>query len=208
MSVKDLGLFVPQGDEFELPLRHYAQIDNTGGAGYRECFLTSVAMVADYLLKWRITGQAKQAGMREPEDFYASILAKYGDTTDAGAQLAALDELHIKAYFSTTASITDVVHSLYLGVPVVLGTAYKSSGHMVVAKGRSSSGLTILCPNGIRNGASSNWITRFYSEDQAQPDQYSWGLLKKVFTALGDESGWALFVTEVDGISTNVRAGM
>ncbi len=208
MSAKQLGLYVPQGDEFEIPLRHYTQIDNTGGQGYRECFLTSCCMVADYLLKWKITDLANHAGMAEPEDFYASILAKYGVTTDANAQLKALDELNIKGYFSTTASIADVVHSLYLGIPVVLGTAYKGSGHMVVAKGRTKSGLTIMCPNGIRNGSTNQWITRFYSEAQAAEDEYSWGLLKRVFTDLGDEAGWALFVTEVEGIKTGVKAGM
>lgn len=198
----------PVGDEFVLPVKHRVQLDNTGGQGFRECFLTSATMLADYLLDGELTRRAKEAGDAEPEDAYARVLQRFGDTTDWGAQIKALAQFGIEAYSSRSASIQDVVNSLYQGIPVIIGTAYKASGHIVLVVGRNKGGLVALCPNGIRQGATNGWIKKFYSEADAEPDQFSWRLLKQVFTDLGDEAGWAVFVTGVNGAATGVREGL
>jgi len=198
----------PTTKEFILPVEHRVQLDNTGGDGYRECFLTSCTMLADYCLDGQLTHQAMQEGLAEPEDVFAKRLARYGDTTNWSAQIRALGDFGIEAYASRSASLNDVAHSLFCGVPVVLGTAYKSSGHIVLAVGRRSNGFVILCPNGIRRGATSNWVQKFYSEEEAKPDIFSWALLKQVFTDMGAEAGWALFVTTVNGTPTGVRRGL
>jgi hypothetical protein len=202
-------MFKPKdGNNFVLPVKHRTQIDNNGGTGYRECFLTCATMLADYLLDRQLTDTAANMGSSEPEDVYAQELAKHGDTTDWDAELATLRAFGIEAYASTTASLNDVAHALQCGVPVILGTAYKGSGHMVLAVGRSPLGFTILCPNGIRAGSSNDWICRFYSESEAKPDSYSWDMLKRVFTDMGSESGWAVFVTKVNGVPTGVKSGL
>jgi hypothetical protein len=204
MTAKELGLFVPNGHDFTIPVKQFVQNNNTGGEGYRECFDTSVAMVADYLTKGFLTKEAHKRGFREPEDAWYTYRSRYGDTTDSSAQIKALRDIGIEAYFSTTASINDVAKSLYLGIPVVIGTAYKSSGHMVVVNGRDNKGFRILCPYGIRNGSTNQWIEIFYQNAQARPDGFSWTLLKRIFTDLGDEAGWALFFTKVGSINTGV----
>jgi Peptidase_C39 like family len=198
----------PTGDSFKLAVKQRVQNDNAGGEGYRECFKTCSTMLADYLLGGQLTDQAKHEGLTEPEDVFAAVLAKHGDTTDWGAEIAALEEFGIKAYSSRSASLNDVAHALYCGVPVIIGTAYKASGHIVLAVGRAANGFHILCPNGIRAGATNGWVERFYSEEDAKPDLFTWGLLKQVFTDLGAESGWALFVTSVNGEPTGVRSGL
>lgn len=203
-----MALFKPSGNNFVLPVKHRTQIDNTGGTGYRECFLTCSTMLADYLLEGQLSDTAANTGKAEPEDVFAEVLARHGDTTDWNAEIATLQDFGIEAYSSRSASLNDVSHSLYQGIPVILGTAYKSSGHMVVAVGRSPLGFTILCPNGIRNGASNDWICRFYSEAEAKPDQFSWSMLKRVFTDMGAESGWAVFVTKINGQPTGVKTGL
>lgn len=195
-------------DNFVLPVKHRTQLDNTGGQGFRECFLTCSTMLADYLLEGALTQSARARQLAEPEDAYAIALSSFGDTTDWAAQIKALGSLGITAYKSCAASLDDVAHSLCLGVPVVLGTAYGQSGHMVLAIGRNPQGFTILCPYGIRAGAASAWERRFASEAEARPDNYSWGLLRQVFTDLGPEAGWALFVTSVNGEPTGVREGL
>jgi hypothetical protein len=195
-------------EDFVLPVKHRTQLDNTGGQGYRECFLTCCTMLADYLLEGALTQSAKARGLAEPEDAYAIAIAPFGDTVDWGAQIKALKWLGIEAYKSSTASLDDVAHSLCLGVPVVLGTDYGAGGHIILSVGRTPEGFHVLCPYGIRSGASDSWKMRFASESEARADHYSWRLLKQVFTDLGDEKGWALFVTAVNGEPTGVREGL
>lgn len=198
----------PTGDTFVLPVQHRVQNDNTGGEGYRECFLTCSTMLVDYLTDGHLTAEVLRKGLTEPEGVYAMSLANYGDTTDWNAQIKALRSFGIQAYFSDSASLNDVAHSLYCGVPVIIGTKYKASGHIVLVVGRNPKGFTVLCPNGIRDGASNGWISRFFSEKDAKPDSFSWKLLEKVFTDMGDEAGWAIFVTHVKGQPTGVRSDL
>lgn len=193
---------------FTLPVKHRSQLDNTGGQGYRECFLTAATMLAEYLLSDSLSQSAKLKGYAEPEDIYAEILKDFGDTTDWAAQVKTLKKLGLDCYSSKTASLNDVHHALCQGVPVLIGTKYGTSGHIVLVVGRTPQGFEILCPNGIRAGSSTGWIRRFSSEAEARPDHYSWHLLNEIFTDLGPEAGWALFVTAVEGVSTGVREGL
>lgn len=195
-------------NDFTLPVKARVQLDNTGGEGYRECFLTAATMLADYLLTGKLSQTAKLKGLAEPEDAYAEILQALGDTTDWDAQTRALRKLGLDCYASRTASLSDVHHALCQGIPVLIGTKYGRSGHIVLVIGRTPQGFEILCPNGIRDGSSTGWIRRFSSEADARPDHYSWQLLNEVFTDLGPEAGWALFVTSIDGTPTGVRAGL
>ena len=203
-----LGLRQPsrEVDDFTLKVNHYAQIDNTGGEGARECFMTSCTMLVDYITHGRLSKERNERGLSEPEDAYAKYMD--GDTTVGDVHVRALKKLGIDAYFTKTASIKDVESSLYCGIPVPIGVAYKGGGHWVVVNGRGPDGWDVLCPNGIREGKSNNWSQRFRTELEAKPDDFSWSLLGAVFTDLGPEDGWAIFVTAVDGIPTGVKTGM
>lgn len=202
-------IYIPTNkEEFVLPVPHYTQLNNTGGKGWRECFLTCATMLADYLTEGFLTQSAKRMGFREPEDVYASRLAEYGDTTDWNAQRKTLQTFGINGYNSNTASLEDVASALYLGVPVIAGTKYRTGGHIVLFVGRYRGGFVVLCPNGIRQGATNNWSQRFYSDADAMSDTYSWELLKRVFVDIGPEHGWAYFATSVNGVPTGVRNRM
>ncbi|MEO0434331.1 MAG: peptidoglycan-binding domain-containing protein [Cyanobacteria bacterium J06656_5] len=203
-----LGLWMPSPDAgaFTLPVNHYAQIDNSGGEGPRECFMTSCTMLADYITNGRLRRERKEKGFDEPEDAYFKYMD--GDTTISSVHEKALKKMGIDAYFSDRASIKDVESALYCGIPVPIGTQYKNSGHWVVVNGRGPKGWDILCPNGIRDGKSSNWIQRFQNESQAKQDSFSWRLLEAVFTDLGPEKGYAIFVTAVNDVATGVKKGM
>ena len=61
-----------------LKVPYQSQNDNASGTGYRECFSSSCAMVAMYY------------GKIENDDAYNIHRAKYGDSTDAQAQVRAL----------------------------------------------------------------------------------------------------------------------
>ena len=64
-----------------LKVPYQSQLDNASGTGYRECFSSSHAMVAMYY------------GKVANDDEYNLVRAKHGGSTDAAAQVAALEGL-------------------------------------------------------------------------------------------------------------------
>lgn len=208
-----LGIWMPPPGvtDFTIPVKHYTQCDNTGGRGARECFMTSCTMLADHITNGMLSKSQKERGLAEPEDVYESHMD--GDTTLAPVHIRTLKKLGIDAYFSQSASIKDVETSLDCGIPVPVGVKYKSDsqgggGHWVLVNGRGPKGWDVLCPYGIRSGATDAWIQIFQTEADAKADSFSMGLLKAIFTDLGPENGYAIFVTAVNGIATGVTAKM
>jgi len=86
-----------------------SQNDNISGTGYRECFSSSCAMVAMYY------------GKIENDDAYNLVRQKYGDSTDAQAQVRALRSLGLEANFITNATTGDVKAAIDAGRPVPCG---------------------------------------------------------------------------------------
>jgi len=195
----------PKTPSFILGVNHFVQGNNTGGEGYRECNLGACAMLGDYLLGGIFYEAWKAGKIAQPEDSYATVLAKHGDTTDHEAQTRALLEFGIKSYFTRQASLNMVAQSLFLGVPVVLGNKYKAGGHMTLAVGRDAEGFSVMCPYGIRNGSSDSWHEIFTSEQFAKTDHFSWSILNQVVADLGPDAVWARIVTHVNGVPTGLK---
>ncbi len=195
---------VPTDKYFSLKVPHYIQLNNTGGEGYRECNLTVNAALCQYLTG-ALSPAYKAAGFREPEDVYATVLARYGDTTDHAAQTKALRDFGIESYFSYNTNIDELGFMLKQGFPVVIGMDYKSSGHMVLATGINEVGVEVQCPNGIRAGGQDWWHERFHQNSQAKKDTFSWHLMKTLFTVNNYDDGWSRVVTAVDGEKTSLH---
>ena len=132
-----------------------SQLDNASGTGYRECFSSSMAMIAMY---W---GKVKN------DDEYNAIRSKYGDTTDASAQLACLRSLGLKPTFVTNASVQTLQNEIDNGRPVGVGwlhhgpsSAPSGGGHWSVVIGYDESGVIMNDPNGeadlVNGGYTSN----------------------------------------------------
>jgi hypothetical protein len=92
-----------------LPVKWQSQNDNASGTGYRECFSSSCAMLAMY---W---------GKVANDNAYNAVRAKYGDSTDAQAQLAALRSLGLKADFHTDGNAVALEREIDAGRPVAVG---------------------------------------------------------------------------------------
>ena len=112
-----------------LPVKWQSQLDN-GPSGQRECFSSSCAMLAMY---W---------GKVSDDRAYCAIRAKYGDTTDAQAQLLALRSLGLKADFHTDGRAADLEREIDAGRPVAVGwlhhgpvSAPRGGGHWSVVIG-------------------------------------------------------------------------
>lgn len=176
------------------------------GPGWRQCNTTSNTMLADYLLQGELTRRAKEQGYSEPESVYMRIVDRYGDTTDHQAQTLALKDLGIESYFSYTLSSKDVLASLRANVPVVVGFAYKSSGHICIVVGHDPINKVWLVhdPYGTRHGASDS-----YDVGVGGPfDVYSYDVMQQIFWDQGGEAGWGRVVTSVKGKPTGLAADL
>lgn len=133
-------------------------------------------------------------------------LAPFGDSTDHEAVTRALRSLGIESYFSYTGSANDMAKSLFLGVPVLAGTAYKSGGHMLNFIGRTPSTIIAHDPYGVRAGASNNWVSIGNNSGAFDTLSYNW--LNLMVFDQGNEAGWLRFFTAVDGKPTGVPSGL
>lgn len=193
----------------KLNVPYFMQLDNDPtvfGPGWRQCNTTSCTMLADYLLQGKLSEAAAQKGYPEPESLYMRIVKKYGDTTDHGAQTKALKELGIESYFSSSLSPQDMLLSLSNGIPVVVGFAYKSSGHICCVAGHDPVNRRYLVhdPYGIRHGSSDAY-------DVGAPaafDPYSYDVMQRIYWDQGGEAGWGRIVTSVGGKPTGLPTGL
>lgn len=193
----------------KLNVPYCSQLNNDAsifGPGWRQCNTTSNTMLADFLLQGELTKQAKAQGFPEPESVYMRIVNKYGDTIDHEAQTKALKELGIDSYFSYTLSSKDVMASLKAGIPVVVGFAYKSSGHICVIVGHDpvKKAWLVHDPYGTRHGASDSYDVGVGGSF----DPYGYDVMQQIFWDQGGEAGWGRIVTSIKGKPTGLASGM
>ena len=126
-----------------LKIAYEAQNDNASGTGYRECFSSSCAMVARFY------------GKVASDDAYNKIRAKYGDTTDAQAQIKTLRSLGLEASLRTNCSAAVLEAELEAGRPVPVGWLHKGpvgapngGGHWSVVIGHTPAAFIHHDPNG------------------------------------------------------------
>jgi len=190
----------PTPSTIKLKVPYFAQID-TRPDGWRYCCAHSNAMLAAFLLGNDYDRQAQS--YRQPEQFYIDELDQFGDTTDHNANTETLKALGINSYWSVTLSPKDIQASLISGIPVVVGFAYKTSGHICVIVGRDGGDYLVHDPYGRRNGVSNSYF--IHSTDKGREgayDRYSANALDAIFWDQGGsnrESGWGRIVTSVKG---------
>jgi hypothetical protein len=126
-----------------LDVKWQSQNDNASGTGYRECFSSSCAMVAMYY------------GKIENDDAYNLIRQKYGDSTDAQAQIRALRSLGLEATFVSNGTTCDIREAIDAGRPVPVGWLHKGhvsapsgGGHYSVIIGYTDDSWIVHDPNG------------------------------------------------------------
>jgi hypothetical protein len=98
-----------------LQVPYFSQRDNASRQGDRECFSSSCAMIAAFY------------GKVKSDDEYNKIRAKFGDTTNASAQVAALKSLGLKAEFRQNLKLSDLFAEINAGRPVATGWLHHSN---------------------------------------------------------------------------------
>ncbi|MGD1705202.1 C39 family peptidase [Dapis sp. BLCC M229] len=188
----------------KLDVPYFSQLDNDTlyfGPGSRQVNLTSCAMFLA-ALKPQLMEESKIKNFKEFESYYGETLAKYGDTTDHDAQTKALKDFGVETYFSYTLSLDDLMLCLKAGYPAVLGVAYKTSGHMVVATGfdLDKEQIFVHDPYGIRYGSSNNYDVGAHGAY----DTYSFDTLQQIWLDMGSEAGWGRIPVAVDNKKTGL----
>jgi GH24 family phage-related lysozyme (muramidase) len=148
----------------------FDQLKMDDGAGWRDCFSASSAMLAAY---W---------GKDPNENAYNHLREQYGDTTSSDAQLAALRHLGLKADFRTDGTLATLRSEIDAGRPVAVGwlhhgpaSAPSGGGHWTVVIGYDETGVIMNDPYGscdLVNGGypeNHNGARQHYSFKNWQP---------------------------------------
>ena len=179
----------PLGGQNPLGVPYQSQNDNASGTGYRECFSSSCAMCAMYY------------GKIKNDDAYNAVRVKYGDSTDAQAQVRTLRSLGLEANFITNASTSDLKAAIDAGRPVPCGWLHKGSvnapsggGHYSVVVGYSDEvGCWIVNdPNGEANLVGGGYGDN-YNGDHLDYSYKNWN---PRWIVEGEGSGWMMDIRD------------
>jgi hypothetical protein len=161
------------------------QRDNKSGTGFRECFSSSAAMVAKFY------------GKVGNDDEYNSIRARFGDSTDASAQLQALRLLGLHAEFEQNLSIADLDRETNSGRPVLVGWLHHGSyqapsggGHWSVVVGTDAMSVIHNDPYGMADVVNGG----YKSAQGGKYVHYSKQYWLPRWLVEGANSGWGVLV--------------
>ena len=138
-----------------LKVEYYSQRDSATGQAARMCFSSTCAMAAMFLRPGCLASPKAQ-----PDDEYLRIVERFGDTTDAGAQVKALGTLGIRARFRQDGSIEAIARQIAQGIPVPVGWLHRGpvthptgGGHWTLAIGWDATTRQVIHhdPNGEAN---------------------------------------------------------
>jgi hypothetical protein len=171
------------------PLRvpYFSQRDSATEHALRMCFSSSCAMLLETLKPGTLQGP-------NGDDTYLGRVLRFGDTTDATAQLKALASFGITATFTQKADWKTIEGQIDRGIPVPIGILHKGlvsaptgGGHWICAIGYDATHITVHDPFGeldLLNGAYvNNWGARL---------RYSRQNLARRWMVEGPGTGWAI----------------
>ncbi|QBE68646.1 lysozyme [Synechococcus sp. WH 8101] len=174
-----------------LPVPYLSQNDSVTGQGSRMCFASSCAMAAAYLKPVALNGNSQL------DDQYLALVQRYGDTTDASAQVAALRSLGLKARFRTDGCIDHLIAQLQRGIPCPVGWLHQGpvssptgSGHWSLVIGWDPAKRQFLMhdPNGEADLINGGYVTTAIGSGEAQRySERNWG---RRWMVEGAGSGW------------------
>ena len=169
-------------------VRYFSQRDSqVAGQANRMCFSSSCAMLAAYLRPNELRGV-------NADDFYLSKVFQFGDTTDATAQIKALDFYGVKARFVQNANFDTIKKQIDKGIPVPCGflhhgtsTAPSGSGHWLCVIGYTEGAVIVHDPYGEYDVQSGKYLS---SKGARQTySKKNWG---PRWMVEGNGTGWAI----------------
>ena len=186
----------PPCDERELltlPVPYFSQRDNASWQGHRMCFSSTCAMAAAFLRPGCL------AGSGQPDDRYLALVERFGDTTNAAAQVQALERLGIQATFRTDGCIEQLIAQLRLGFPIPVGwlhhgsaSAPRGGGHWSLVVGWDPRTRQVIMhdPYGEADLVGGGYVSTAIGRGKAQRySERNWG---RRWMVEGPGTGWWL----------------
>lgn len=165
------------------------QLDNRSGRGYRECFSSTCAMIAEYY------------GKIKGDDEYNQIRSRYGDTTSKDAQVAALKYLGLNVKFITNGNSKLLQDEINAGRPVAVGWLHKGNisyptggGHWTCCIGYTPNTFIFNDPNGEADMVNGGYVS--HDSKRGKAVQYSRQNWLRRWECDGKNTGWALLVAK------------
>ena len=182
-----------ESDPIALEVPYFSQRDSVTAHGDRMCFSSTCAMAAAFLRPGCLSGSG------QPDDRYLGIVQRYGDTTEATAQMHALQGLGIRARFRTDGRIEDLIRQLGRGVPVPVGwlhhgpvNAPRGGGHWSLVVGWDPARRAVLMhdPYGEARLVGGGYVTTALGSGRGLwYSERNWG---RRWMVEGAGSGWFL----------------
>ena len=179
---------VPEGSN-PLTVPYDCQLNNPGGDGWRECFSSSCAMAAMF---WGV--------IKTPNEYHA-VRPKYGDSTDASAQIRTLQSFGLNARFVQVGSVEKLKAQIDRGRPAPVGflhhgtsSAPSGGGHYILAIGYTDTHLIAHDPYGeldVVNGGYPKTGGTYGKEIK-----YSWKDWAPRWSVSNDHDGWGLDIVK------------
>jgi len=184
----------PRAQQVLLSVPYFSQRDSATANGERMCFSSTCAMAAAFLKPGCLAGAGQQ-----PDDRYLALVERFGDTTDAQAQIKALGTLGIRATFRTDGTIDHLVAELRAGRPVPVGwlhhgpvSAPTGGGHWTLAIGWDPATREVIMhdPYGEADLVGGNYVNRRVGAGhQRRYSETNWG---RRWMVEGPGTGWWL----------------
>lgn len=160
----------PHQQQKVIPVPYFCQLNMDDGSGWRDCFSTTAAMIA----AWKGKVPPNTTG----ENQYNHIRQKHGDSTVAGAQIAALSDLGLTAHYATNGTKAKLIELLDQGIPVGTGILHHGQassptggGHWMLIVAHDDQGVVALDPYGELNVVNGTWARQGSGGDHVH---YSW----------------------------------
>ena len=99
----------------QLAVPYFSQRDSATSQGERMCFSSSCAMAAAFIKPGCLKGKG------QADDHYLQLVQRYGDSTNAAAQVQALASLGVRAQFRTNGDANALIQQLTKGIPCPVG---------------------------------------------------------------------------------------
>lgn len=171
-----------------LPVKqYYLQTDSATGNGYRMCFSSTCAMAVKYLKPEALKGS-------NADDNYLKTVLKYGDTTQASAQIKACAQYGVFANFYTTGNKQSILSELNKGFPVATGilhhgpaTAPTGGGHYMLCIGDDGANGIFHDPYGQLDTLNGGYVK---VGSGGMSVRYGWTNWLKRWQVEGPNSGW------------------
>lgn len=175
-----------------LDVPYFSQRKSATGEALRMCFSASCAMCAEFFKPGCIKGPYAL-----PEDDYLmSYVHKFGDSTDANAQLQALFSLGFHPRYCQTGDWNHIDSQLKAGKPIPVGilhhglnTAPSGGGHWIVIIGKLADGKTYVVNDPY---GELDLVNGTYIGEDGFHKRYSKENLGKRWLVDGPSSGWCI----------------